>query len=161
MARDWRPWIVALLLMLLTGCAGQSTLPRDDSTAAEDLSIERALILSRAKRALGTPYRWGGTSERGLDCSGLVQLSYRAAGIDVPRSSDAQFQELPRVEPARPGDLLFFATGKRRGKANHVGIYLGDRRMIHAPGRGRTVTTTSLNLDYWQDRYLGAAGPAP
>ncbi|MFC3393232.1 C40 family peptidase [Aidingimonas halophila] len=160
-ARDWQLWLFLMMLALLTGCAGQATIPRDDSRHAEDLSIERALILSRAKRAMGTPYRWGGTSESGLDCSGLVQMSYQAAGIAVPRSSDAQYRELPSVETARPGDLLFFATGKGRGKANHVGIYLGDGRMIHAPGRGRQVTTTSLDIDYWQKRYLGAAGPAP
>ncbi|MDT8879339.1 C40 family peptidase [Halomonas saccharevitans] len=158
-ARDGalRLLIGLLIAWLLTGCAGRELATRDEPGA---LSIDRALILAEAKRSLGTPYRYGGTSERGLDCSGLVQRAYSRAGIRVPRTSRAQFQALPRVDEARPGDLLFFATAGGR-KASHVGIYLGDGEMIHAPGHGRSVTTTTLTLDYWQERFLGAAAPAP
>ena len=78
----------------------------------------------------------------------------------MPRSSREQYRRLPPIDEARPGDLLFFATGKGPG-VSHVGIYAGDDVMIHAPGRGRTVTTTSLSIDYWQDRFVGAAAPAP
>lgn len=148
---------LCLAALLLAGCAGRELATRDD---AGELSIDRALILAEAKRTLGTPYRFGGASESGLDCSGLVQLSYSRAGIPVPRTSHQQFATLPRVDAARPGDLLFFDTA-RGGKASHVGIYLGNGRMIHAPGRGRHVTTTSVALDYWQERFLGAAAPAP
>ncbi|MBS9403479.1 C40 family peptidase [Halomonas sp. TRM85114] len=148
---------LCLVVLLLAGCAGRELATRDDPG---ELSIDRALILAEAKRTLGTPYRFGGTSEHGLDCSGLVQLSYSRAGIPVPRTSRQQFASLPRVAAARPGDLLFFDTSSG-GKASHVGIYLGDGQMIHAPGRGRHVTTTSIDLDYWQTRFLGAAGPAP
>jgi len=146
-----------LIAWLLTGCAGRELATRD---APGELNIDRALILAEAKRSIGTPYRYGGTSDRGLDCSGLVQRAYSHAGIRVPRTSRAQFKALPRVDEARPGDLLFFATAGGR-KASHVGIYLGDGEMIHAPGRGRRVTTTTLTLDYWQERFLGAAAPAP
>lgn len=149
--------IALLILLALTGCAGRELATRD---APGGLTIDRALILAEAKRSLGVPYRFGGTDNRGLDCSGLVQRAYARAGIPVPRTSQAQFEALPRVDEARPGDLLFFATAGGR-KASHVGIYLGDGEMIHAPGRGRHVTTTTLALDYWQTRFLGAAGPAP
>ncbi|MCL7941706.1 C40 family peptidase [Halomonas sp. ATCH28] len=145
------------LVALLTGCAGRELATRD---TPGELSIDRALILAEAKRALGTPYRLGGTTERGMDCSGLVQRAYSRAGIRVPRTSREQFEALPRVDAARPGDLLFFATAGG-GKPSHVGIYLGEGEMIHAPGRGRRVTTTALALDYWQERFLGAAAPAP
>lgn len=148
---------LCLIALLLAGCAGRELATRDD---AGELSIDRALILAEAKRSLGTPYRFGGASESGLDCSGLVQLSYSRAGIPVPRTSHQQFASLPRVDAARPGDLLFFDISSG-GKASHVGIYLGEGQMIHAPGRGRHVTTTSLALDYWQERFLGAAAPAP
>lgn len=152
-----RVLVMLLLAALLAGCAGRELATRD---TPGELSIDRALILAEARRALGTPYRLGGTTERGMDCSGLVQRAYSRAGIRVPRTSREQFEALPRVDEARPGDLLFFATAGG-GKASHVGIYLGDGEMIHAPGRGRRVTTTALALDYWQERFLGAAAPAP
>ena len=149
--------IVLLVACLLTGCAGRELATRD---ALDELTIDRALILAEARRALGTPYRYGGTTDQGLDCSGLVQRAYARAGIRVPRTSRAQYRALPPIDRARPGDLLFFATAGSR-KASHVGIYAGDGEMIHAPGRGRRVTRTSLALDYWQERFLGAAAPAP
>ncbi|SEK78050.1 C40 family peptidase [Halomonas daqiaonensis] len=149
--------VMAFVIVLLAGCAGRELATREEPG---ELSIDRAMILAEAKRALGTPYRLGGTTDRGLDCSGLVQRTYSRAGIRVPRTSRQQFEALPRVDEARPGDLLFFATAGG-GKPSHVGIYLGDGEMIHAPGRGRRVTTTALALDYWQERFLGAAAPAP
>ncbi|WP_349666399.1 C40 family peptidase [Halomonas elongata] len=89
-----------------------------------------------------------------------MQLAYARAGIKVPRTSRRQFENLPPIDKARPGDLLFFDTAGR-GDASHVGIYLGHGQMIHAPGRGRRVTTSAVDLDYWRERYLGAAAPAP
>ncbi|SFI04315.1 C40 family peptidase [Modicisalibacter xianhensis] len=149
------------LLSLLAGCASgprmQETIAPTPS-AAQALSIERAMILANARQALGTPYRYGGASIDGVDCSGLVQMTYGAAGIAVPRTANQQFSRLPGREQARPGDLLFFGSGST---ATHVGIYLGQHQMIHAPGEGREVTLTSLDLDYWQNRFLGASGPAP
>ena len=120
--------------------------------------MERALILSHAQQAIGTPYRFGGNTPDGLDCSGLVEMTYRAAGIRVPRTADEQFRALPPAKAPRPGDLLFF--GDRR-KATHVGIYRGNGQMIHAPGNGRAVVSVPLEIDYWQARFLGAASPAP
>lgn len=144
------------MLLTLAGCAGPQLATRD----AEGLSMDRAMILSEARQSLGTPYRFGGTDASGLDCSGLVQRVYSRAGISVPRTSRRQFARLPPIDEARPGDLLFFDTAGG-GDASHVGIYLGNGEMIHAPGRGRRVSVTSLSLDYWQERFLGAAAPAP
>lgn len=145
--------------LLLAGCAGRDLTTRDPAPG-EGLSIERVLILSTAENALGTPYRLGGNTPAGLDCSGLVEMAYRAAGIPVPRTADDQFRRLPSVRQARPGDLLFFDTAGR-GKASHVGIYRGNGQMIHAPGSGRRVETAPISIAYWQERFLGAAGPAP
>lgn len=158
--RDSGPALVIVLMMvvlaLLSGCAG----PQLKTEEQTGLSYERTMILTEAKKTLGVPYRYGGNSLSGLDCSGLVQRSYSKAGIKVPRTSSEQFSALPPIKKARPGDLLFFDTSGG-GKASHVGIYLGNDQMIHAPGSGREVTTTQLSLDYWQKRFLGAAGPAP
>lgn len=148
-----------LLLVLLAGCASRDLSPIEEAPPNRaGISMERALILSHAQQAIGTPYRFGGNTPEGLDCSGLVEMAYRTAGIRVPRTADGQFRSLPRVDAPRPGDLLFF--GDRR-KATHVGIYRGNGEMIHAPGSGRTVASVPLAIDYWQARFLGAASPAP
>ncbi|MGM0858215.1 MAG: C40 family peptidase [Pseudomonadota bacterium] len=152
--------IASLLIMLvLAGCASRDTALNerlDDD--AQGLSMERALILSHAQQSLGTPYRLGGNTPDGLDCSGLVEMVYQAAGISVPRTADQQFRQLPSVDAPRPGDVLFFGA---RQKATHVGIYRGQGQMIHAPGSGREVVSVPLDVDYWQQRFLGAASPAP
>lgn len=150
-----------VLLVLLAGCAGRPPLETSDRglDSADGISIERALIIATAKSNLGVPYRWGGNDPaQGLDCSGLSELSYRAAGFSLPRITDDQFQAIPKTAVARPGDLLFFGAGSR---ATHVGIYLGNQQMIHAPGSGRRVELANLSVRYWQDNYLGAGSLAP
>ncbi|QEM83589.1 C40 family peptidase [Halomonas binhaiensis] len=149
------PWLLAMLVM--AGCSSPQLSTQDGS---QGLSMERALVLTEARSAIGTPYRYGGNDERGMDCSGLVQMAYSRAGISVPRTSQSQYDNLPPIDSARPGDLLFFSTGKGSG-VSHVGIYMGDDTMVHAPGSGRRVTTTSLALDYWSEHFVGAAAPAP
>mgnify|MGYP003135618517 FL=1 len=158
LAPSGRWLLTCLLLLALAGCASRDLTPIEAPPNRAGLSMERALILSHAQQAIGTPYRFGGNTPDGLDCSGLVEMTYRAAGIRVPRSADEQFRALPQVKKPRPGDLLFF--GDRR-KATHVGIYRGNGQMIHAPGKGRAVVSVPLEIDYWQARFLGAASPAP
>ena len=89
-------------------------------------------------RYLGVPYRWGGTDPKtGLDCSGYTQLVYRQLGIDLPRTSRAQATvgtEVPSLDQARPGDLLFFGS-----PVDHVGIYAGHGKMLEAPHTGAAV----------------------
>lgn len=145
-------------LLLIAGCASKEAVPPSGPSTQVGISMERALILSSAQQAIGTPYRLGGNSPEGLDCSGLVEMTYRAAGIRVPRTAHDQYRTLPAVDAPRPGDLLFFGSG---AKASHVGIYRGNRQMIHAPGSGRAVVSVPLDIDYWEQRFLGAAAPAP
>ncbi|SNY98225.1 C40 family peptidase [Halomonas sp. hl-4] len=152
------PIVSLLTLLILAGCASRDTALNERLDDAQGLSMERALILSHAQQALGTPYRLGGNTGDGLDCSGLVEMVYQAAGINVPRTADQQFRQLPSVDAPRPGDVLFFGS---RQKATHVGIYRGNGQMIHAPGNGREVVSVPLDIDYWQQRFLGAASPAP
>jgi cell wall-associated NlpC family hydrolase len=115
-------------------------------------------VLQKALALLGTPYRWGGTDpDKGFDCSGLVGYVFRnALGIELPRVSRdmAKNGELitDRAKLAA-GDLVFFG---RKGRVNHVGIYVGDGRFVHAPSRGKDVTVSSLDQGYWSGRFMQA-----
>ncbi len=114
-------------------------------------------VLQRAFSLLGTPYRWGGSSpESGFDCSGLVGYVFRTIGIDLPRVSRAMAGEGTRVanrDALAEGDLVFFG---RRGHIDHVGIYVGEGKFLHAPSKGRDVTVSSLTSGYWAQKYLEA-----
>lgn len=136
-----------LLTLLLAGCASDSSL-RTPHSAHPGLSIATTLV--------GTPYRYGGSSPRGFDCSGLVYYAYGKAGIRVPRTTQAQHRDAASVplSELHPGDLLFFRRGGL--PVGHVGIYAGNDRFLHAPSRGKQVSYASLNDDYWQTRLLSA-----
>ncbi len=102
-----------------------------------------AAVVETAREYLGVPYVWGGESlaEGGLDCSGLVQLVLGRHGVDVPRVAADQMRvgtEVPSLAQAQPGDLVVQRGGK------HIGIYVGDGRMIHAPKPGETVEITPV-----------------
>lgn len=108
------------------------------STAAVTGS-DGARIIATAKRYLGIPYRWGGTDpDTGFDCSGLVQQVFGDLGVTVPRVSADQATvgtEIGSLAEAQPGDLLFW----RGSSTNHIGIYVGDGQMLHAPYTGEVV----------------------
>ncbi|MBI3560425.1 MAG: C40 family peptidase [Gammaproteobacteria bacterium] len=111
-------------------------------------------LLMVAKSLLGLPYRYGGMSpSKGFDCSGFTYYTHRQIGIELPRTSWAQYRHTQPVsrQQLRPGDLVFFQT--RRGRINHVGIYLGSDRFIHAPGRGKVVSVATLHDRYWRPRF--------
>jgi len=99
-------------------------------------------IVATAKKYLGVPYVWGGTNpDRGLDCSGLVQLVLGELGVDMPRVARDQAREgaaVASLADARPGDLL----GMRNG--SHIAIYLGENKILHAPRPGESVSIRSL-----------------
>lgn len=128
-----------------------------DQPASETLSTRIQGVLSKAMTLLGTPYRWGGASpDGGFDCSGLVGYVFRTAiGLDLPRVSRQMANAGEAVDRASlvPGDLVFFG---RRGKVNHVGIYMGEGRFLHAPRRGRDVTVSSLDSGYWAAKFMSA-----
>jgi cell wall-associated NlpC family hydrolase len=118
-----------------------------------------------AKKYLGVPYLWGGTTPAGFDCSGLVRYAYEKIGITVPRTSRVQFTFGQFIPPARtdllePGDLVFFAYGGDPGQVHHVGMYVGGGVFIHAPGTGGHVQYSSLTDRISSRRdYVGAVRP--
>lgn len=118
----------------------------------------RDRLVQTAQSYLGLPYRWGGTTpEEGFDCSGLVLAVYKLNGLNLPRTSRQQFDAGERVkrQKLKPGDLVFFATG-RDDTVSHVGIFTGGDRFIHAPGPGQAIRQDSLENTYFKDRFAGA-----
>lgn len=113
-------------------------------------------IVSTAKKYIGVPYKWGGTTTKGFDCSGYVQYVFNENGISIPRTSSSQYYELTRKvskSNLQPGDLVFFNTS---GKGvSHVGIYIGDGMFIHS-GTTRGVVIAELFGAYWSNLYMGA-----
>ncbi len=118
----------------------------------------RAEIVQHAESYLGIPYRWGGTSpENGFDCSGLTMAVYNLVGLNLPRSSRDQYAAgtpVPKNQLEK-GDLVFFETAGR-GRISHVGIYTGEDRFIHAPGKNKQIRFDSLSSGYFRSRYAGA-----
>jgi cell wall-associated NlpC family hydrolase len=117
----------------------------------------RSEIVATAESFIGLPYQWGGTSpDKGFDCSGLTMAVYQMNGLNLPRTSGEQFaagNPVPRSDLAK-GDLVFFAITAKE-KPTHVGVYTGDGRFIHAPGRGKTIRPDSLSDAYFASRFLG------
>jgi murein DD-endopeptidase len=134
-----------LTMLALAGCASAPASRAQAPAGAGERAAAHAL------KMIGKPYRYGGTSpSTGFDCSGLVQFSYRQAGVALPRSTEDQLRTASRVRLSsiRRGDLLFFdEEGKKK---SHVGIYLGDGRFVHAPSSGKQVRTDTLDSPYWK-----------
>lgn len=113
-------------------------------------------IVETARKYLGVNYVWGGTSPSGFDCSGLVQYAFAQAGIELPRVTYDQINVGQAVQPnkLRPGDLVFFDTDRKRSGPDHVGIYMGGGKFIHAPRPGDKVKISSLSDSYYMDRWM-------
>lgn len=138
------------MLPLLQACSTtRGTLP----SVPEDSGTRIAAL---AESQLGAPYRFGGDSPLGFDCSGLVRYVFGQAGIAVPRTAQEQQQaaEAVPVDQLQPGDLVFFRIAS--GRVDHVGIYVGDGAFVHAPRSGRPVRSELLGDNYYQRRYAGA-----
>ena len=124
------------------------------STAS--LSEVRQRIVSNAKKYLGTPYVWGGTTPSGFDCSGFAQYVMKAVGISIPRTTTEQYKVGKHVAKSalQPGDLVFLQNTYRAG-ISHVGIYIGGGKMIHASS-SKGVVTSDLSASYYVQHYYGA-----
>jgi cell wall-associated NlpC family hydrolase len=163
----------ALAGLFLAACAGHPVLAPDEapqrqaSSAGRETSMpgsatqgksagERAAIV--AVRQVGVPYRYGGSSETGFDCSGLVQYAYANAGRKLPRTTSDLWRQTRPVSgnQLEVGDLLFFDI---EGKVAHVGIYVGSGRFVHAPSSGREVTVADLDSAFYRDAFIRGGRP--
>jgi len=118
-----------------------------------------ASIPTLAKQKLGKRYVWGAIGPNTFDCSGFTMFTCKQEGIDIPRTSIEQSKAgVPVPKYAlKPGDLVFFDTSKnKRGYVNHVGIYIGGDKFIHASSAKKQVTITSLEVPFYKSRYWGA-----
>ena len=116
-------------------------------------------VLSTALSFLGTPYRWGGNTYHGIDCSGLVKKSYDSIGLDLPRDSRSLFQVGTPVtlNDLQPGDLVFFRRASYSKTIGHVGLYVGDGYMVHAASHLHKVVIEKLtSTEYLMACYAGA-----
>jgi len=153
--------LAALVLLALAGCstAWQGRVPaepeRTEEAATKSAGHKAATV---ALRQVGIPYRYGGKTPAGFDCSGLVQYSYSKAGKFVPRTTGQLWSALQPVATTKmkPGDVLFFRID---GKMSHVGLYLGDSRFVHAPSSGRTVSVASLETPFYGGSLIRAGRP--
>lgn len=115
-----------------------------------------AIAARTAERFVGIPYRWGGENVvDGMDCSGFVRAVYNLCGLSIPRTSRDQYKAGEPVvkEDLRDGDLVFF--GSSEDTINHVGIYAGSNRFVHAPKRGEDIRATSIDENYFEKRFIG------
>jgi len=111
-----------------------------------------------ATRQVGVPYQYGGSTTRGFDCSGLINYAYATAGKAMPRTTSGLWRELKPVAAnhLQVGDVLFFEI---EGKMSHVGLYLGERRFVHAPSSGKTVTVASLDSSFYRRALIRGGRP--
>jgi peptidoglycan endopeptidase LytE len=116
-------------------------------------SEERNLLVRVVKTFLGVPYKLGGSTLRGIDCSAFVKKIYEIFNIELPRTTREQFSVGKKVEKDQleEGDLVFF---KRRGNSTHVGIYIGDNQFVHASSSNREVKIDYLDTPYYNKRFL-------
>ncbi|MER7752294.1 NlpC/P60 family protein [Kitasatospora sp. NPDC097643] len=153
----------AQALLNKLGAADRAKVNAQDAAARASRSAERpsytgpatgraAAVVQFAYAQLGKPYVWGATGPSGYDCSGLTGAAYRAAGVSLSRVSQDQWKDGPRIARAdlQPGDLVFFYSD-----LHHVGLYVGDGKMIHAPRTGKNVEI--LPIDAMP--YVGAVRP--
>lgn len=153
-----------LVCIFLVGCASSPPAPVSDRDPKSGAQVRDAKqpsiadqILKTAQQQRGVPYRFGGDRpERGFDCSGLVAFSHAQNGVRVPRTAAEQARRASQVSARdlREGDLVFFRVSGR--KVDHVGIYAGGGRFLHAPSTGGKVSYAELSNPYWRQRFSGA-----
>lgn len=147
-----------LVIIFTTSCASSKK-----QRIVENSAVNK--VIEAARTYTGVPYKWGGTSRTGLDCSGLLVVSFKSAGIDLPRTSAAQSKigKGVSIHELQPGDLVFFKAGKYKAKITHVGIVteVKDRKnvkFIHASTK-LGVVENNIFSDYYHNLFVKARRP--
>ena len=155
-------WTLIIVIMaaagMLAGCGGYSSVDHpsgDPDEQPANSGDTGKTVVKMAEEFIGTPYRSGGTTTNGVDCSGLAFAVYRRVGVKLPRTSDAQARSGNHIDRGqlRAGDLVFFGSGSN---VSHVGIYADGGEFIHASTRARSVRFDRLDNKYFRNRYIGA-----
>ena len=130
--------------------------PSSEALKGSDGTTTRNNIVAEARKYLGVPYVWGGSTPNGFDCSGFVQYVLKQCHIEVPRTTEQQalVGNYISKKALRPGDLVFLQNTYRAG-ISHVGIYIGNDQMIHASS-SKGVTVSNLSTSYYLDHYHSA-----
>ncbi len=150
------------MLLVVTPSDGIKWLPTEDANvyeSKEDVPNPTADdILDTAEKFLGLPYLWAGMSGFGFDCSGFTHTVYKTNGITIPRDSSVQAKHGTPVdrEDLQKGDLIFFAYDEGKGRVHHVGMYIGNGKMIHSPNTSSTVRVDDYDAPGYGEEYAGA-----
>lgn len=126
----------------------------DETFKALGIEAKESSIVETAKKYEGTPYKWGGESPDGFDCSGYLNYIFdEAENIDLERTVDGIYVEGTQVDSPAVGDIVFFNL--EGDGPSHAGVYIGDDKFMHASS-SNGVTTTEMGSSYWADKYIGA-----
>lgn len=150
-----------LCILLITSACGGTKKTAATSTSNNNSYSSADKIVRHAKQFEGTRYKFGGTDKRGMDCSGLVYVSFQEEAIPLPRISRDMAKQGKRISlnDAQKGDLVFFQTSKSRKVINHVGLVVaninGEIKFIHST-TSKGVITSSLDERYWKNAFVEA-----
>ncbi len=149
----YRLGLFIFILILFSDCASRKAKIREQQVKE---------VIKAARTFTGTPYKYGGTTRSGMDCSGLTGNAFQAVNLTLPRTADAQAEvgEKVKKKDVKPGDLVFFATGKKRREITHVGIITEVKgkdnvKFIHA-STSLGVVETNLYSEYYETRFRTA-----
>lgn len=134
--------------VLQTSAKNSSTATTSKTTSTKSTSSPN--VVNQAMKLVGIPYKFGGTTVNGFDCSGFIQYAYKKSGKSISRTTTSQFAQSKKVTSPKPGDLVFFQNTYRKG-ISHVGIYIGNNKFVHAGGNKSQVT--SLSNSYWKSKF--------
>jgi cell wall-associated NlpC family hydrolase len=162
--------LIRSLVLICVAMAAISACSSQPSTRHTDTTVSTAIVLPAPEKGIGAraaavaveqvgiPYRYGGSTPSGFDCSGLVYYSYSRLGKSVPRTTGQLWSSAIPVkrDELRAGDVLFFSMS---GKISHVGMYLGDDQFVHAPSTGKVVSIQTLRSAYYEKAFVRAGRP--
>ncbi|MBA6155888.1 C40 family peptidase [Tenacibaculum sp. S7007] len=154
---------IFILSFLMISCGSSKNVTsttKRTTTDTKEITVADKIVWT-AVSYKGVRYKYGGTTNKGMDCSGLIHTAFKQRNVEIPRTSREMYAKGYDISlrKVKRGDLLFFKTARKRGKVNHVGLVTsiknGDIRFIHATS-SRGVIVTSLNQDYWNKAFIKA-----